>query len=77
MEKNQTHCSAGHRAANTENGVICYTGTIIGSQAHTICNENNQKDSSIDGALNSKECQTNGMWTDDDENTTDNNCNAL
>ena len=60
VERNQTDCPVGHRAASTKNGVICYTGTVIGSLAYTICNKGYK-----DGTANfsTVKCLEDGHWS--------------
>ena len=61
MERNQTDCPVGHRAVSTGNGVICYTGTVIGSLAYTVCN-GCQLSSSTTMNFSILECLSDGHW---------------
>ena len=63
VEKNQTHCPAGHLAASIKNGFICYAGAIIESQVYnTTCIKDYQISSLNDSAI-VVECQDNSNRT--------------
>ena len=65
MERNQTDCPAGHRAINTGNGVICYTGTVVGSLAYATCKEGYHYDSlKLNDSVIIK-CRENGKWNEE------------
>ena len=65
MERNQTDCPAGHKAVSIRNGVICYTGTLVGSLAYASCKEGYHFNSLQLNDSAVIKCQENGKWNEE------------